>query len=307
MPAPQGRDGATLKTTPRQTGGRFCTYADRNEAPIYRDLAEKARAAGHKISAGQVRRWVMDELLPSPGHRVSKGRAGFRTERHEGIEEQLLALCEFRATTNSWDRLTILLWAYEWRVPTERYRRAVLAELPEIPDPNALLDRQPKTLGERDPMTLSEDELDKFDRAAVSLAPRYRRLLRRRDESLANDVTSAVFAMAIGAAERTSHMVADALHHAAHIGPLSDPTLSGHDPVAELELFRSAVSMPKLRALIEQASAEELEASRPRVRGLLRSGVAPPIVAVMLATVAPELGIDALLDALSAENAIDAS
>ena len=304
--APQGRDHATLKTTPRTTGGRFCTYADRNEAPIYRDLAEQARAAGYKVSASQVRRWVMDELLPSPGHRESRGRAGFRTERHEGIEEQLRALCEFRATTKSWDRLAILLWVDEWPVLTERYRRAVLAELPEMPDPNTLADRRPQTLGERDPRTLTDEELDKFDQAAKSLAPRYRRLLRRRDASLAEDVTSAVFAMGLGIAESTSHEVADALHHAADIGPLLDPALSGHNAVEELERFRTAVSIPKVRALIQLASAEELEVSRPRVRVLLGLG-ALPIVAVMLATVAPALGIDALLDALSAGVAIDAS
>ena len=165
-----GGDGRVSGREPCGTGGRFSTYADRNEAPVYRDLAEKARAAGLKISASQVHEWVMDELLPSPGHRESKGQAGFRTERHDGIEEQLRALCDFRATTKSWNRLAILLWAHEWRVPTERYRRAVLAELPEIPDPNTLWDKRPKTLGERDPRTFTDDELDNFDQAAASLA-----------------------------------------------------------------------------------------------------------------------------------------
>jgi hypothetical protein len=75
----------------------------------------------------------------------------------------------------------------------------------------------------------------------------------------------------------------------------------------ELERFRTAFSISKVRGLIEQASAEELEASRPRVRGLLRVGVAPPIVAVLLATVAAALGIDAALDVLSAAVATGAT
>jgi hypothetical protein len=249
----------------------------------------------------------MNELLPSPGHRESKGRAGFQTERHEGIEEQLRALCKFRATTKSWDRLAILLWADEWPVPTERYRRAVLAQLPDMPDPNTLWDRQPGTLGDRDPRTLTEDDLDQFDKAAASLAPKYRRLLKRSDRPMAADVTSAVLAMGLGVAETTSREVAGALDRAAPGGPLADPALGPHDPVAELERFRIAVSLWETRRLVKQASAEDLEASRPRVRALLHTGVALPVVAVLLATMAPALGIDALLDALSAGGAIDAT
>ena len=301
MAAPKSRDDGSLETPPRKTGGPFCTYADRNEAPIYRDLAEKARAAGYKVSASQVRRWVMDELLPSPGRRQSKGRAGFRTERREGIEEQLLALSEFRATTKSWDRLAILLWAHGWHIPTERYRRAILRELPELPDPNTLGDRRPKVLGKRDPQTLTEDELDTFDQAAASLAPRYRPLLASEDRSSVADVTAAVLAMAVGSAEATSAEVADALHRAAPVELAPDPVSAGHGAVDELERFRTAFSMSKVREQVENATAADLEASRTRVRALLRVGVAPPIVAVMLATVASALGIDDVLDWLSAE------
>lgn len=307
MAAPQSRDGGSLGTAPCKTGGRFSTYADRNEAPVYRDLAAKARAAGFRISASQVHEWVMDDLLPSPGHRVSRGQAGFRTERHEGMEEQLIALCQFRAVTKSWDRLAILLWADEWRLPTERYRRAVMAQLPEIPDPNTLDDPHSKTLGDRDPTTLTEDELDEFDRAAATVAPKYRRLLRRSDRSLTADVTSAVLAMGVGVAETTSRQVADALDRAVPMAAVVDPAVGLHDPLAELERFRTGFSVWKIRGLIEQARAQDLEASRPRVRALLHVGVAPPVIAVMLATVASALGIDALLDALSAGVATDAT
>ena len=271
MAAPHDRDGRRLTTAPAETGGRFCTYADRNEARVYRELAGKARVAGYKISASQVRRWVMDELLPSPGRRVSLGRAGTRTERDESVEGQLLAVCEFRGLTKSWDRLATLLWANGWRVPTERYRRAVLAELPRIPDPNSLSDEHPRTLQGRDPKSLSEEELDELDRAAGTVAPTYRHLLNRQDRWLAADATSAVFAMALGTTESTSREVADALDRAAVADLVPSPVGSEHDAVAELERLRQAFSIEKVRRMLEQATVDELEASRMRVRVLLQT------------------------------------
>ena len=293
MAAPHKRDGGSLKTAPAKTGGPFCTYADRGGAPAYGDLAEKARAAGYKISASQVRRWVMDELLPSTGRRVSMGRKGFRTERNEGVAEQLLALCEFRTMTKSWDRLAILLWAGGWPVPVERYRRAVLAELPQTPDPQTLTDRKPKAT-DRDPETFTDDELDKLDQTAAELAPRYRRLLRRSDRHQTADVTSAVLAMGLGVASTTSAEVAGALDRATAAGPHD---AASYDPAAEVERFRGIVSIPRVRRLIEQASAAELETARSRVRALLHAGLAPmPGAAVVLAMLAESLGIDGALD-----------
>ena len=239
----------------------------------------------------------MDELLPSPGRRVSLGRAGTRTERDEGVEGQLLALCQFRRLTKSWDRLAILLWAEGWRVPTERYRRAVLAELPQMPDPTSLWDEHPSALQGRDPESLTEEELDELDRAAATAAPKYRRLLKRQDRSLAADVTSAVLGMALGTTELTSREVADALDRAAVTDLVPSPVGAEHDAVAELERLTQAFSIEKVRRMLEGATIDELEASRMHVRVLLKA--VPPrfaIVAVILATLSPDLGLSSALD-----------
>lgn len=299
MLAPQRRDRRTVKTDSARTGGGFCTYADRNEAPAYRTLAAKAREAGYRVSASQVRRWVMDGLLPSPGRRVSLGRRGFQTEPNDDAERQLLALCEYRTLTKSWDRLAILLWAYAWNVSTERYRRAAFAELPQLPDPNTLWDPQPKPL-ERDPASLSDEELDKYDQAAASRAQTYRAFLQPADRRSAADVTSAVFSMALGTAEATTPAVAEALDRAAVAVVTTGSPEVPHDIVAELDLFRKSFSIEKIRERLEQATSDELEASRGLVRVL--SALVPsdaPIVAVMLAMLAEDLGLDWLGDAAS--------
>ena len=95
------------------------------EAPVYRELADVAHAAGHvDVSPAQVHKWRMDGLLPPTGEQVSVGRRGFATVRASRVEEQLLALCDFRSETNPWNLLAILLWVDSWPIAIERLRAA---------------------------------------------------------------------------------------------------------------------------------------------------------------------------------------
>jgi hypothetical protein len=44
--------------------------------------------------------------------------------RASGVEGQLLALCDFRSETKSWNLLAILLWVDSWPIAIERLRAA---------------------------------------------------------------------------------------------------------------------------------------------------------------------------------------
>lgn len=75
-------------------------------------------------SSAQVHKWRTDGLLPPTDAQVSAGRRGFATVRASGVEEQLLALCDFRSETRSWNLLAILLWVDSWPIAIERLRAA---------------------------------------------------------------------------------------------------------------------------------------------------------------------------------------
>jgi hypothetical protein len=247
-----------VRTQPRQTVRRISTSVRPGEAPVYRDLAAAARAAGFpKITAGQVHEWVMDGLLPATAEQHSIGRHGFETVRRPGVEDQLLALCRLRAQTKSWDRLATLLWFDRWPIAADRLRRAVLADLP-------------------DPATLrlnptSDGGLDRLDEYARKLGPRFARrsgLGRVGPAAAANGYMAGLAAFVGG--PPLDEEGAQAVESLAGLSRAREDTFEGAAPWLDGPAH-PGVELPDaagLRELVGRASEADLEAARPRARFL---------------------------------------
>lgn len=248
----------TVRKEPRQTVQRISTSVRRGEAPVYRDLAAAAHAAGFpKITPGQVHEWVMDGLLPAIADQHSLGRHGFETVRRPGVADQLIALCRLRARTKSWDRLAVLLWLDRWPITADRLRRAVLADLL---DP-ATLRLNPGT----------DAGLDRLDEYSRKLGPRFARrsgLGRVGSRAAASGYLAGLAAFLGG--PPLDEEGAQAVEKLAGLSRARKDTFEGAAPWLDGPAH-PGVELPdaaELRELAGEASEAELEAARPRARFL---------------------------------------
>ena len=254
----------------------------------------------------------MDGLLPATAEQRSLGRHGFETVRRPGVEDQLLALCRFRAQTKSWDRLAILLWLDGWQIKTDRLRRAILKE---IGDPTGL------------PLDLASDEgLDKLDEYAQRRGPAFSRRvgLGRVGPAAAANGTMAALEIAFGVAEWDEE-AAQAIEHIAGLDRARTDAIGDAEPWLDgparpsVDLSGFAFRAPDL---VRGAPQAELEAARPRARaiaidiplvahaaelglglnvaglGILTGGHINPGMAVAIALVFGDLGLGDQLDAM---------
>jgi len=255
--------GSLPKRSSRKSGRDFPS-ASPGEAPIYRELADVAHAAGHlDVSPAQVHTWRRNGLLPPTGEQVSAGgRRGFATVRTSGVEEQLLALCDLRRDTKSWNRLAILLWVDGWPVTIERLKAAVLAEMPGQFDVSRgndrLFDRLDELAQRRGPSLAKELSLGRLG-PGVAADATYIALLQglgRLDEL---DETGELAIRRAAGLSRSASIQADA------------PTPESADPSApSFGEFFGQFSVVRLRAVVEGASGAVILEARPRARIVLR-------------------------------------
>lgn len=246
-----------VRKQPRQTVQRISTSVRRGEAPVYRDLAAAAHAAGFaKITPGQVHEWVMDGLLPATAEQRSLGRHGFETVRLPGAEDQLLALCRLRQTTKSWNRLAVLLWLGGWQISTDRLKRAVIEDLG---DPSKLR------------LNAASDEgLDKLDEYARRRGPGFARRagLGHVGPTSAAEGVMAALTVSFGGAEWDEE-AAQAIERLAGLTRARTDAIGDAPPwldgpaAPSIDLSGFAFRAPEL---VRHATKAKLEAARPRAR-----------------------------------------
>ena len=238
------------------------------EWPIYESLAADARAAGCDVTASQVHRWVREQLLPSTGSQVSRGRRGFETQPAEGVLPQLLALCGWRRHTKRHDPLAVLLWFEGWVIPTDRVGRALRAWAPKTrPDISTPAKR--------------EELQEQLDLMALRFAPRLKSRFGRRGVPYV-EIADAVLPMMqriAGMKVRVRHRDMDTVERLtgldrARRDAIGDvgPWLTGR-PVEALEPLAD-LRMTSATELIEKTTDADLVAARPRLRLFLSVGPA---------------------------------
>lgn len=254
----------TLAKRPVRTSRQISTSAGAGQAPVYRELAAAAHAAGHTdVSPTQIHEWVMDGLVPPTSRQVSVGRRGFTSVREPGVEEQLLALCHLRRETKSWDRLAILLWLDGWPVAADRLKSALLAELPVAPEKRRW----------------TEKELDQLgviaDRRGPSLAQRLG--IGRIGRRVAADGLYLLVSIALGTVRGVDEDAARTIERVAGMDPRArTDTIDGVGPwltgsaAAGLDGFARAFSISRVQDLVEEATDADLAAARERARFLAR-------------------------------------
>lgn len=254
----------TLSKGSSPNSDRIPTSVGAGQAPRYRELATVAHAAGFTdVSPTQVHEWRVDGLLPPTGEQVSAGRRqGFATVRTPGVEEQLLALCDVRRETKSWNRLAILLWVDGWPITIERLKTAVLAEMP----------------GRIDVSGPSDKVFDQVDELARRRGPGlFRQLsLGRIGPRVAAEATYLALLQGFGrlgeldeTGERTVRRAAGLTRSSS--SDADDPAPEPAGPASRsFGEFLGLFPVAHLHAVVEGASGVVILAARPRARLLLR-------------------------------------
>jgi hypothetical protein len=233
------------------------------EAPVYRELAEVAHAAGYTdVSPAQVHKWRIDGLLPPTGEQVSAGRRGFATVRASGVEEQLLALCDLRKETKSWNRLAILLWVDSWPITIKRLRAAVLAEMPR----------------QIDVSRPSDKVFDQVDKLARRRGPGLARQLSlgRIGPGVAAEATYLALLQALGTLGELDEIGERTVRRAAGLSRIesshaADPVREPAGPASpSFGEFIGLFPVARLHAAVEGASEAVILAARKTARLLLR-------------------------------------
>jgi hypothetical protein len=256
-------EAQNLQKRPSDKRRRNFPSAGPGEAPVYRELADVAHAAGHvNVSPAQVHKWRMDGLLPPTGEQVSVGRRGFATVRASRVEEQLLALCDFRSETKSWNRLAILLWVGGWPITIERLKAAVLAEMPgriDVPrDNDKVFDQVDELARRRGPGLVRQLSLGRIG-PRVAAEATYLALLQGLGRLGELDETGELAVRRAAGLTRSSSSDAD------------DPAPGPAGPASRsFGEFLGLFPVARLHAVVEGASGALFLAARPRSRLLLR-------------------------------------
>jgi hypothetical protein len=216
------------------------------------ELAGVARAHGYvDVAPYKVHRWRADLLLPPISAPISPR-----------VTAQLLALCQLRRETKSWDRLAILLWLDGYDIPVERVRAAVLAGLPR---------RQWRRLTEK-----RLDELDRLARAKGS-AVVSRLGIGRVGRHVAGEAMAVVLFVAVGATRKLDDTAAGLVERIGFVPPRArHQAIDGVGPfltepaVTWLAPWARTFSSVNIRRVVDQATEADFLAARSRAWALVR-------------------------------------